>query len=546
MAAPPLTERVKRLLRPEDSGDSKMKRLFFGTLAAGLLMVSAVQFQLVAAPPEAKGVHGNGSSQHEMQADLEVLSSEAMAQLSELQQRLDHNDEVTHSLAELLGTDAGKIAFAGALDQLEDRQRNEAKSDAIPRFIKKHFEKNSNGKLKIRDEYADLPEQWVARSEKLGDALTKLSMKMTSIAERIKSSEEADLMAKRMLTHEHAALVITMEEFDGQVDPTDRFLAEAFEDLLVKRGDKMIVVPTLEKKERKQIKRYEKATEIFQRLASELRGYGKEFATPDERHKRLVSAMESNSFIAVLAIDLSDDDKLSAGSAVEEVFEHLEHASSDTPAGLVIREERAWEHLDEVLDLADRATEHLADAEASLKKVVETLDRTDPMTEQFAKQLEAGVLRYHVASEIRYAELDLAELLEQMISNVMEPVGENGLKIREDVAGHVTERASEILIGCRRIGRFVRQIDSLVDQMEDEQLASRLGKSGRLVLLSDIRDAVERERVDVMSLLEKELFRETTDGPSTKLAIRSDRAHVVRELAERAEALKSELASDDF
>lgn len=542
MAAPPLTERVKRLLQPAPSGDSTMKRLLFGSLAAGLLTISAVQFQLVAAPPEKTSLNDNGNQGD----DLAVLSPTVTKQLSTLQQRLDHGDEATRLLAELLASDPGQIAFAGALDQLTDRHRDEAKADAIPRFVAKHFRADANGKLTILPEYSDLPQQWIARSEKLGDALGRLSEKMSSIADRIQSSDEADLMAKRMLTHEYAALVITLEEFDGQVDPTDRVLAEAFEDLLVKRGDQMIVVPTLGRDERKKIERFERATEIFQRLEQELKDYGEEFATPDERHERLVAAMATTPFVALIAIDVSEDDHPSAASAVEEVFEHLEHASRDTPGGLVIREERAWEHLEQVLERAERATDRLVDAEISLRKVAVTLDPEDPMTKRLAKQLEHGVLKYHLAAEVPYAELDLAEQIEEMLSNVMEPVENNGLKVREDVADHVMERASELLSGCRRIRRYIRQIDTFVEKVDDPQFSSRLGPSGRLVLLSDIRDAVERESVDAMSLLEKELFQKSDDGPDAKLTIRPDRTHVVRDLAKRVEELKAEMASDDF
>lgn len=527
-----------------------MKRLLFGSLAAGLLTISAVQFQLVAAPPEKPSekteAHHDAARGESQVPDLQVLSPAVMEQLSTLRQRLDRGDEATRMLEQLLASDAGQIAFAGALDQLSDRHRDEARADAIPRFVGRHFKEDDGGKLTILPEHSDLPQQWIARSQKLGDALGRLSKKMSDIADRIESSAEADLMAKRMLTHEYAALVITMEEFDGQVDPTDRVLAEAFEDLLVKRGDQMIVVPTLGAEKRKQIERFERATEVFQRLERELKDYGEEFATPDERHKKLVAAMGTTPFVALVAIDVSEDNHPSAAGAVEEIFEHLEQASSDTPGGLVIREERAWEHLERVLERADRASDRLADAESSLKKFAANLDRTDPMTQRFAEQLENGVLKYHLAAEVPYAELDLAEVIEEMLSNVMEPVGDNGLKIREDVAGHVMERASEILSGCRRIRRYIRQIDTFVERVDDPQFASKLGPSGRLVLLSDIRDAVEQESVDAMSLLEKELFQNGGEGPNAKLTIRPDRTHVVRELAKRVEELKAELASDDF
>lgn len=539
MAAPPLTERVTRLLKPSDSGDSTMKRLLYGSLAAGLLTLSVVQFQLVAAPPQDHDVGQRDS-------ELNVLSPEASERLTTLRGRLNLADPTTEMMADLLDTDAGKIALSGAIERLEERHRDSSRADAIPNFVASHFEETAEGALRLRSEHLELASDWIRRSKQFGDTLDKLSGTMQSIAERIESDREVDQMAKRMLTDQHAALVITMEEFDGQVDPIERSLREAFEDFLVDQNGKLIVIPTLDDRRRKKIAEFEQANEIFDVLYPEIKHYAKEYATPDEAHRQLVTAMVTPAFATMIAMDLANDEGISAAAAVDEMIENFEHASRDTPAGLVIHEKKAWEHIERVLELSERATQRFEDVKACTKKIVAELDISDPMTLRFSKQLESDVVVHFLAAEIPYAELDLAEQLEQLFSSVMEPAGDNRLRVQEGAAEHVAERASEILSGCRRIRRFVRQINLVIERLDDQELAKQLGETGRLVLLADIRESVERGGPNPIELLQEELFEPTDGDPSARLTVRADRAGVVRELRERSNELKEELANDDF
>ena len=218
-----------------------------------------------------------------------------------------------------------------------------------------------------------------------------------------------------------------------------------------------MLVPNLEDRERQQLKRFAQASQIMKALAPELKQYADEFATQDDRHKRFVKALKEPSTAAVLAFHLSEETFPAPSVAVDKMIENLEKASRDTPQGLVIDNAEAWEKIEEIMEAAERASERLHEVKRSLKKFAAQMDRDDPMSANFADQIETGVAPYYIAAEIPYAELDLNEQLKSMLSNVMEPVDGNGMKIRDEMADEVNQKASEILNGCRNIRRHLRK-----------------------------------------------------------------------------------------
>ena len=541
MAAPPLTQRVSRLLQPVPAGDSAMKQIIFAVLAVGLLSLSIVQFRFVAA--QAPNV-----DEEFVEGELDVLDSETKRAMSGLRSRLELADRASSELVKLLETEAGQIALAGVLEELSDQERDLARSDALPRFIEKHFEESSSGKLTLRSASAALAEDWAGQAKTFGSSMDALSAKLKSIAGQMSNEGDTNQIAQRMLNDQHAAAALMIVELDGRVDPIQRFLDEALERILVRRGDKMIVIPNLPSEPREHLDRLEVAQEVFAEVRQELPLFASEMATPDERHERLVKAMKTPGFAAIVAFELSERIQ-SPSAAVEHLLMQIEEVSRDTAKGLVIREEDAWEHLGEMIELGERAETRAAEVDLRLRAIARKLDASDAATARVAKFFGADssgkmdhVVPYVLAAEIPYADLDIAEMVGDMLSEAMEKTS-SGLAIREDQAEEVSDKCSEILSACRRLRRYLRKIDSLVGKLEDQRLADSLSGSGRMVLLSEVRRHAEESATDPMQLLEKELF-ESAGG--NKLRVKSEHGESVRELARRAEELKAELGRDDF
>lgn len=537
MAAPPLTARVTRLLKPSSSGDSVMKRLSLGLLATGLLAVSAFQFRLIAASPDETSGSGGDSK-------LQILSADSKDQLKALRQRLNSNDKATSDLKQLLTGEAGQVAFAGAIDQLKGKYRETARAEAIPRFVEKHFVVSPENKLTLRDESHDTAESWIARSKHLGEVLDSMQQRLQSVAERLDDSTETNRMAQRMLTDDHVAFAIMLEEFDGRSDPIDLFLSKALEKILVRRGDKMVVVPTLPEEGRRQIERFEMATKVFEKLQRELPEFADEFAQKDARHKQFIAKLDDPTMSAVLALHLTRNNPASASTAIDELFSQLEKVSRDTPDGLVIDNDEAWQNIDELTDAADRAGKRIDAVRDRLTRLAADLDLDDPMTARFASEMKSGVIAYQVAADVPYDDFDLGKQVESIISQVMEPSGTDRLRIRDDAAAQVEQRAAELLGNCRTIRRYLRRVDDVLDRLSDRELADALDGPGRMLLLAEIRRSAERGQTQLLDLLAEEFF--VVDETTRELTVRPERAELVEQLIRRANELEHELSKDDF
>ncbi|QEG01994.1 BlaR1 peptidase M56 [Stieleria maiorica] len=545
MAAPPLTERVTRLLNASSSPpsrDSVMKRLLLGLIAAGLVFLSAVQFRLVAADNDAPGQGGETSDGRS--ASLQVLSSDSKDQIQTLRRRLNPSDKASSQLAQLLDSESGQVAFAGVIDLLKGKYRETARAEAIPRFVEKHFDVAPDGTLALRGDSRQAAESWVQQSRQLGQVLDSMQRRMKGVAERLDDSTETNQMARRMLTDEHVGYAIMLDEFDGRSDPIELFLGKALEKVLVRRGDKMVVIPTLGADGRRQIERFELATKVFEKLKRELPDFASEFATPDERHERLVAKLDDPAMAAVVALHLTKEHTSSATAAVDDLFVQLEKISRDTAAGLVIENEEAWQNLEELLEMADRAGNRIDAVRDRLIQIEKDLDKSDPLTQRFATQIKSGVIAFQVAVDVPYADFDLGKHVEGMISQVMEPEGENGLRVRDDAADQVNQRAGELLTACRTIRRYLRRVDDMRDSMADRQLAESLEGPGRMLLLTEIRRLAEQSQPDTTELLAKEFF--VVDEATGQWTVHPQRAEVVGQLTRRAAELEHELAKDDF
>ena len=542
MAAPPLTARVVRLLNPTSQGDSVMKRMLLVGLAFSLLILSAVQFRLVAADPD-DSTQEVTSENAGVESALRVFDQSG-TELAALRERLNTKDKATADLDRLLDDEAGQVAFAGLIDLLQNKYREKARGEAIPRFVERHFETDEDDKLALRETSRETAEGWISRSEQLGDVLHSMSERMNDVAERIDDSTEVNRLAKRMLTDEEACFAIILEEFDGRSDPIELFLGKAFAKILVGRGEKLVLIPTLGEESRRQIERFKTASEVAEKLGRELPDFADEFAESDERHERLVAAMKTPAMSAVLALRLSEKGIASASSAVDELFEQLEELSKDTADGLVIVNDEAWENLEEILDLSERASKRVVSVRERMKRMAANLDTSDPLTERFADELTSGVIAYQVAAELPYEEFDLGKQIEAMVSQVMEPTGSGGLRVRQDATDEVSKRAEEVLTAARTIRRYLRRIDSVRDRMLDRELAESLDGPGRMLLLTEIRNQAQRMKMTTVELLEKEFF--VVDEATDKLTVHPKRIELIGQLSQRARELEAELKKDDF
>ncbi|MEO1616762.1 MAG: M56 family metallopeptidase [Planctomycetota bacterium] len=531
MAAPPLRQRIQRLVNRKHSEDPKMHRCCFLLLTVVFLIGSAFQLRLVEAADDSS----------DQPNELRVVAADVEQELSELESRLDPTDPVTNQLYELLQTDTGRIAFASVLDQLVDRQRDEVRGEAVPNFMKLHFELTKDSQYRLLPSSQNQVQSWTSQAKSIAVADQAIRTRLKSLADLLRDDSVPGQMMKRMLTDDEIGYAIILEAFQGKADPIDLFIAEAMERILVRREEGMVVLPTLPADGREKLEQFVLAEQCFAILQSELDAFAKEFATPDDRHKQLVDMMTSENGKAVIAMSLSDRPGRSAATRIESFFQQMEEISSDTPSGLVIRNDEVWEDVTELINMAKRANKRADQVRGRLTRLAETLDKSDPTTGRFAETLTGTVLSYYIASELPYADFDIAQEIESRLKEVLEE-SSGGLRVRESSIEEVNERAGELLAVGRRLRRYLRRVGRVIDQLESDELKASLGETGPFVMLVEMQRLAESTTPDPIALAEEELFAEQAG----KLVVRGDRRPFVAELKERADELEAELAKDDF
>lgn len=530
MAAPPLSVRVSLLLKPKSTGDSPMKRLSLGVLALALIAVSFFQIRLTTAQ----------ESDPDGLARLQVISKDVAGRLSEIAAQLDRSDPTTERFGSLFESTSGKIAVAGYLNALGGRSRDDARAEAIPRFIEKHFAQD-NGKLVVRPESKEASARWTRQSQRLAVSIDEMKTATNEIAAKMDTSTEAGGLFKRLLEDPQAPVAVLMNEMKGG-DVISRYLSEKLDQLLVDQGNGTFrIVESRRREAEEQVEKFERADKFGKRLRRELPNLAAEYSKADKKHERLIEYLQNPLTATIVAMELAGDAG-SVSDAVEKLHQHFEDVSIDTPAGLKIAKEEAWEKMDEIFGRVDRASSILPRIEERLSEISETLSVDDPLTTRLAAQMKQGPLPVLLAAELPYAEANAGEELRALLSEVISESG-GKMSINSDREEEVAEKARELLQVCRKIRRYVGDVDDMLDDVADRVFVATLGDAGRYTMLDEIRRFAERHRPDPVALMQADLLVQTEGN---KLRVREDRSEIVRRLVEQSEQVRAEAANDDF
>lgn len=512
-----------------------MKRLFFAALVFALITISCFQFRLTTAqdrnsPGDADGL-----------ADLQVLGDDLAGQLGNIASQLDLADPSTERFRSLLDSPSGKIAIAGYLNALTGRSLEDARSEAIPRFVETHFVREADGKLALRPESIEASARWTRQADRLADDIGNIQKATGEIAAKLDTSTEAGGLFKRLLQDPQAPVAVLISEMDGG-DVISRYLSEALDRILVDQGDGTHrIVESKRREAREQVERFERACKFRERLLRELPLLANEYSTDDKPHQRLVEYLQNQHTASVVAMELANG-SANVSAAVEQLHEHFEKASADTPTGLKVVNEEAWEKMDEIYGRVDRASSILPRVKEKLAEISESLTTDEPLTARLAIQMTQEPLAVMLASELPYAEANAGEELRAMLSDVLSE-SDGKLSINSDKQEEVAQKARELLQVCRKIRRYVLSVDEMLDQVADREFVAALGDAGRYTILDEIRRSAERHRPDPIALMREDLLSQTD---SNKLRVREDKLEIVSRLIEQSEKVRAEAVKDDF
>ncbi|MEM9588138.1 MAG: M56 family metallopeptidase, partial [Planctomycetota bacterium] len=256
MTAPPLTQRITRLVRPS-IGDSLVKRLALVALAVVSLIASVVQFELVAAKADES-------------ANRDGKTVSTPEQLSKLQGSLDDYDPTTRRLASLLETAEGRLAFQGYAQSLRSQSAESRKSEGETLFLARFFDRTPNGGMTLKPGTESTVSKWIKKSERLDGQLKSMEARLRDMSERMTETTEASRLAKRLLDTDEVAVALMMTGLKGRLDMIDQFIGKATDQILVRKGSKMIVLPGRSVEISSKIDQLETASRIASLLQEEL------------------------------------------------------------------------------------------------------------------------------------------------------------------------------------------------------------------------------------------------------------------------------------
>jgi hypothetical protein len=510
-----------------------MKRIALTVLAATLTTLWCLSPRMTAAQEQ--------PAEGQPPSTLQVIDPDTARQLAELASRLDTTDPTTERLGTLLNSPSGMIAVAGYLNELRGRSREQARADAIPRFIDHHFTQDAQGKWAVRPESAEAVQRWAAQSERLSGRLGKMTRTCDEIAEQLDTTTEAGGLLDRLLKDPQAPAAVLIGRMQGG-DAITRLLSEALQRLLVDQGDGVFrIVDSQRRQATEQLDRFERADQICQRLRRELPALGAEYSAEDQPHRDLIAYLANPLTASVVALEMSEKDTAPA-EAIDRLRQHFEAASVDTPTGLKINDKEAWDKLKEVFSRVDRVGNVLPQVQQQLADVAETLAADDPLAARLAAQMKREPLAVLLASELPYAEADPGEELKTLLSEVLNQA-DGKLSVRPEREEEVAAKARELLQDCRNLRRYLGELDDALAQLADDQLREKLGQTGRYTILEEVRRLAEQHRPDPIALLQADLLVVSDAG---QLQVRQEQREIVRRLVEQSEKVNAEAANDDF
>ena len=527
MAAPPLSNRVKALLESKQSGESKVKRSIMFVLVCGLAATSFFHLRLTKAEEIAT-------------AELSVLEEDIEAKLNAVVPKMDRSDTTTNRFAELFNTPSGKIAIAGMLNSIRGQARQQAQAESLPRFLSKHFVKSEDDSLALRESSGDDAQRWIEKGAQFSRDVSDLRAVMKEISDSLDQSHEASGLFKRFLDNEYAPAALLITEMGGG-DMVSRFISEAMNKILVEKGDgSFSVVESRREEAEKLLQRLEMADKIAIKLKRELPELAQDFSDSDDRHREFIKYLEKPTMASFLAGEVAEKAR-SVSDGIDKIHDHLEEVSRDTATGLVIDNEEAWRHLEEIFAKVDRSDQVASRVRQRLTEVAETLSG-DELTKRLAKALSMDVAVERIASEIPYADANVGDELNALVSEVL--IDSDGKKRVDDSrAEELSAKMRELLQVCRKVRRYSSEVSEVLDKFESAKLVSDLGSEARFVMLDEVRRFAERHRPDPVELMKQFVLEQSAQD---RWVVRQDRRDVVRELIQQAENVRAEAAKDDF
>lgn len=526
-----LKRRLLNLIHDSErkGADPMLKKMTLFTVLAAVLAAAAVQIRLVAQEDEGE--------RPESRAQITVESAREFAD------RLSGEDDLTKQLREAVQSEAGALVLRDRAGHYEQEAREQLQSNIMSELLNEWFDRTDAG-LVLKSEQAGFRSELLQSAESINADIDALKQALRGMAGEMDMDTDLDRLVHRFMTDDGAPIILYARELRQRMRPDTEVLERVFQQTFARRSDgKYEIRPDGRAQAEELAAAFGEREKLLQILKNDVAELAGEIADADDFHTEVKAALKDPLFITRLALELFEN-RQATRAHVNRMVEQLDRAFRDTADGLVIRDETKPE-VQEQLQIRDRISEGADALRGSLHRFADQVSDHDDLHRRWKKMLKTDIALVRVASRIEYGSADVEGVVRQFMSQILVEKDNGKLHVdppevpREELAEHISEMFREYR-SARRRGR---ELNELLESVQDEQLREALLSSGgKLTFADHLRRHMLSHVPDGFRQWIEDHFHETSDG----LTIRDDAREAVENVLRDIAAVTKELENADF
>ena len=529
--------RLRRLLTLSNTEDSLMKRcLVFAALVA-LLTVGVFRLQFV---PRAVA--------QDEERDERPVSAAFDRGAAQLAEKIDADSELLREFQSALRTPAGKIVLQDRASYFAERLREEAQSDALPGYLKKHFDKlpsdDGGYRYTLQEGHEAYKKEFLATVAGFNEDIEKIGGALKSLGDKLTGESEVDRLVARFMKSEAAPVSLYVNELRQRLRPDASVIEQRLGEIFVanERG-KFIVRPGRKALAERLVRNVQNVYGILGDIHEELKAMSEEFAERDELNKRVKKHMANPMFATFIAAAHMEEGDENVPRRIENFFNELNHLAVDTADGLAIVEEGPREEIGHALRDFERRAAVAPKISGPLKAFAAKIDATDELEAKWQKLLGTSLAALKFAEEFGQSTADPAEVVRDLLGEVLEE-GDNGeFAVRPNNQEEITEFVRHQFRHYRELRRHGRTIERAAAMIADKELSEAFSTmGGKYVVIYTVRREFAQQNYNGLSMWIAEVFEPTDQG----LALREDAEDEIEGFLADVRNVSEELKKDDF
>jgi hypothetical protein len=283
---------------------------------------------------------------------------------------------------------------------------------------------------------------------------------------------------------------------------------------------------------------------VLARYQEELAAWSRDLVKTDDLHRRFSTLLADPLFAKYWIAGHASEDAPLKDESVEEIFNLLEDATSDTAEGLKFDVETdAFKALEESAQRYDAIVKYREALETPLHQLAGKIDGADPLQAKLSKLLGTELAFMLVARKMDYLPVTADAAAREWMAQFVTKNPQGKYEITTESPDDLKGRAEEFFRQARDVRRRGRVVDEFAAEVANPALSRAMTSLvGKLELARLAEVTAERPEVDGLQLWFGELFAETPDG----LVLQDWAGPSMEELLQEAAEIEKELKKADF